>query len=119
MKHADREHQRVYLTFYLRIFDDEKFIGFLIDISKEGMMVMSEFPLETEKVYSIRMKIPSSFEWKGKNEPDRFINFSAKCEWTKHDDVEKEFYLSGFTFINLDDSENELIHAIIKEYKIK
>jgi hypothetical protein len=58
MKHAPREHQRVYLTFYLRIFEGDKFIGFLIDISKDGLMVMSETPLEENREYNLRMKLP-------------------------------------------------------------
>ena len=66
MKHAPREHQRVYLTFYLRIFEEDKFIGFLIDISKDGLMVMSERPLEENREYNLRMKLPPHLNGKVK-----------------------------------------------------
>jgi len=119
MKHAPREHQRVYLTFYLRIFEEDKFIGFLIDISKDGLMVMSETPLEENREYNLRMKLPPTFEWKGKKVEDREIHFKGDCRWSKHDEVDKEFYTSGFAFRELSEDDNEIIHKVIREFKIR
>jgi|GEM_PF-946616 len=119
MKHAPREHQRVYLTFYLRVFEGEKFLGFLIDISREGLMFMSEMELEKDKVYGLCMKIPSSLEWKGKKDDDRFICFKAKCLYSKHDDVDKEFYTNGFEFSDLGEKENSIIRQMIEEIRLK
>jgi hypothetical protein len=119
MKHAPREHQRIYLTFYLRIFEDDNFIGYLIDISKDGLMVMSELPLESGKIYRIKMKLPSTLEWKGRSIDDRIIEFGAECRWSKHDDVDKEFYLSGFSISDLSPEDNKIIQELIKEYKIR
>ncbi len=119
MKRLPREHQRVILSFYLRVFEEKKFIGFLTDISRGGMMVMSEFPLEAEKDYNLRMNLPSSLEWKGKNDKDKEVKLSVKCEWSKHYEVDKEFYLSGFRFLDIDENDNNIIHEIINEYKIK
>lgn len=119
MKHAPREHQRVYLTFYLRIFEGDKFVGYLIDISKDGLMVMSEFPIEVKSVLNLKMKLPPTFEWKGRKVEDRVIQFKAECEWSKHDEVDKEFYLSGMAFKDLAEEDNEIIHKMIKEYKIR
>ncbi len=119
MKHAPREHQRVYLTFYLRVFEGENFIGFLIDLSSDGMMVMSEYPLEESKLYQLRMKLPSSLEWKGESSPDRVIEFSAECLWNRHDNVEKEFYISGFAFRDISTEHNDIIHKLVKEYRIR
>ncbi len=119
MKHAPREHQRVYLTFYLRIFEGDEFLGYLIDISKDGVMVMTEKPLEEKKCYSLVMKLPSTLEWKGKKDEDRVIKFRAECKWTKHDEVDKEFYLNGFSFREVSEEDNEIIHMMIKEMKIR
>ncbi len=119
MKHAPREHQRVYLTFYLRIFEGDKFIGFLIDISKEGIMVMSETPLVENMTYKLKMKLPPTFEWKGKKVEDRVVRFQADCRWSKHDEVDKEFYTSGLAFRDIPEEDNEIIHRVIKEYRIR
>ncbi len=119
MKHAPRKYQRIYLTFYLRIFEGNTFLGFIIDISKDGMMVMSEFPLEEGRNYALRMKIPSSMEWEGKRGEDRFIEFGGSCKWSRRDEeVEKEFYISGFQFSDLGEEANRIIHRMIEEYRI-
>ncbi|MCP4129481.1 MAG: PilZ domain-containing protein [bacterium] len=119
MKHSPREHQRIYLTFYLRVFEGDEFLGFMIDISASGLMTMSEFPLKEGKFYLLKMKLPSSLEWKDKKDTDRYIEFTAECKWSKHDEVEKEFYLSGFEFTELHDQENVIIHELIKEFRMR
>ncbi len=118
MKHAPRKNQRVYLTFYLRVFEEDDFIGYLIDISKEGIMIMSEFPLQVGKYYLLNMKLPTSLEWKGKGDVDRSIEFTAECKRSEHDNVDKEFYLNGFEITDIDDDANAIIHKIIEEYRI-
>jgi len=118
MKHLPRDHQRAYITFYLRVFDGDKFIGFLIDIAQGGIKVLSDFILEEDKLYMLKMKLPSTLEWKGKTSEDKFISFTAKCLWSKHDEVEKDFYISGFEFTGLLDGDNEIIHTLIKQYRI-
>lgn len=119
MKHAPREHQRIYLTFYLRVFEDDEFIGFLIDISKDGLMIMSEGPLQTNKFYKLKMKLPSTLDWKDGKDRDRVIEFIAQCRWTRHDEVDKEFYLSGFEFTELHEDDNRIIHILIEEFRLK
>ena len=118
MKHLPRDHQRAYITFYLRIFEAERFLGFVVDISKEGIKVLSEMPLDKEKNYSLKMKIPTSLEWKGRKDEDRYIDFTARCIWSKHDQVDKEFYISGFNFTRFDEEGNKIIHAMIEQYRI-
>ena len=76
-------------------------------------MVMSEFVLEEGKCYSLKMKIPSSMEWKGKNDTDRFIKFRARCKYSEHDEVDKEFYVNGFEFSELGEEENFIIRKLI------
>lgn len=119
MKHAPREHQRVYLTFYLRIFEGDNFIGYLMDISKDGLMLITEKPIEENRVLNLKMKLPPTFEWKGKKVEDRLIQFRAECRWCRHDEVDKEFYLSGLSFSDLPQEDNEIIHKMIKEYRIR
>ena len=119
MKFKERENQRVYLTFYLRIFEGQKFLGYMIDISNNGLMVMSDYQLEEGKSYNLRMKLPSSAEWENDNIEDRCILFNAECRWSKHDDVDKEFYLSGFSFPDLSAEDGEIIGRLIHDFRIK
>lgn len=120
MKHAPREHQRVYLTFYLRVFEEGKdFLGFLIDLSKDGLMIMSETPLVEDKFYQLKMKVPSSLEWKDKDDQDRYISFTAQCRWTKNDEVDKGFYLNGFEFTDLSEDSDSILRQLLEEYRIR
>jgi len=119
MKHTPRENQRVYLTFYLRIFDGDRFLGYMIDISHDGIMVMSDFILEEGKKYSLKMKLPSSAEWEGGNINDRCIDFHAECRWSKHDAIDREFYLSGFSFSNLSPEDEGIIQKLIQDFRIR
>ena len=119
MKHIPRENQRVYLTFYLRIFEGDRFLGYMIDISNDGLMVMSDAPLEENKKYSLKMKLPSSADWEGGNIKDRCIDFHAECRWSKHDAVDRDFYLNGFSFSDLSQSDEKIIEKLIQDFRIK
>ncbi len=119
MKHLPRDHQRAYITFYLRVYEENNFIGFMAEISQEGMKILSDFQLKINKFYNLKMKLPSSLEWKDKkNIDDRFINFSAECLWSNHDKVNKDFYISGFRISDFSDEDNEIIHTMIEQYRI-
>lgn len=119
MDHKPRAFQRVYLTFYLRMFVDEKFIGFLIDVSEDGIMLMSESLMQNNIEYELKLKLPSSLEWKNKISDKKFVLFKAKCVWSKPDDLDDDFYLSGYEFTDIDDTNKQIIHEIIEEYKLQ
>lgn len=118
MKHAPRQYKRIYLTFYLRIFENDSFLGFLLDISREGMMMMSEFALKENKSYTLKMKVPSSLERKEQKEAGGYIEFTATCKWTKNDDADRDFFLSGFEFTSVSEEAHAIIHRVIEEYRL-
>ncbi len=119
MKHASRTHQRIYLTFYLRVFENDNFIGYLIDVSREGIMIMSEYPLDEGREYRLRMKAPSCARCKDTLGEHEFIEFSAVCKWTKSEDASREFFLNGFEIVEITEEENQCIHYLIEEFKIR
>lgn len=116
MKRPQREYQRVYLTFYLRIFEDSEFLGFLIDISREGMMILSEKSFGVEQAHTLRMKIPSSIAGE---DAERYVQFKATCKWCRHDELDKDVFLCGFQILEITDRDNELIHKLIEEYRLR
>lgn len=116
MKHPQREYQRVYLTFYLRVFEGDDFIGFLIDISREGLMVMSEKSFGAEQPHTLRMKIPASISGE---EDDHYVQFQAMCRWCRCDELDKDVYLCGFQIQDIPENENDLIKKLIDEYRLR
>ncbi len=106
-----RKLKRRHLIYYLRVFDREsnKLIGHLIDISPQGIMIMSEEPLEVNKLFKLRMDLPVDvFE---KTE----IEFDAESRWTKKD-INPEFYDTGFAIMNLSYTDGRLIEKLIDDY---
>lgn len=115
MKHKDRENRRMYLVFYLRVFEGDTFLGFVIDISTKGLMVMSESSIAVDRDYSLKIKLPADMK---KKEPDRYAEFSAKCKWSHPDEENSNFFLSGFEIGNLSAHDSALIEQTISEYRL-
>lgn len=119
MKHTPREHERLHLTFALRVFEGERFVGFMADIAENGIMIISDAPF-TEGVSSrLRMKPPSSFSWKGTAGPNHSIEFSARCKWTQKSETDENYYISGFEYTDIRAEEKDVIHSLIQKYHMK
>ncbi len=113
MKHAERSNRRMYLTFYLRVFEKDVFLGFVVDISPAGMMLVSETPMQVGKNYALSMKLP----------PVSGINaatarFTAACLRSQPDEADNAFYLSGFKMDDLSEEAAAVIKDMIREYSL-
>ncbi len=77
--------------YYLEVFEEEtkNFVGRLIDITADGMMLESEKPIEVKKGYRLSMELPNSFVRKPK------IIFDAKSVWCRKEG-DFETYKQGF-----------------------
>ena len=117
MQNNSRGDERFYLSFYLRVFEEKKFIGFLVDISDSGFKVLSEFPHSVEKEYKIRMKLPQKI-FNGDNPNELFVNFNALCRWTVRDENDKDFHLNGFKFIDIEEDAKKRIGELIKQFRV-
>ncbi len=106
-----RQAERWYLVFYLRVFDgmSRKIFGHLIDISENGIMLMSDNPVEVNQGYRLRMRLPNQIRDKDE------IIFSATSRWCKRD-VNPDFYLIGFQIHDLEPTIKDLIAHLIKDF---
>jgi hypothetical protein len=106
-----RRLKRRYLMFYSRIFDRKtgSLIGYLSDITTEGMMIISEDELQAGIEYRLRMDLPE----------DIFgvthMDILAQCVWSRQD-VNPNFYIAGFQLLGLTDSDKFIIDQIIESY---
>ncbi len=92
-----RKGKRSNSGYYLEVFEEEtkNFVGRLINITKDGIMLESHEPIEIKKGYRLCMELPNSFVRKPK------IILDAKSIWCrKEGDFEK--YKAGFQLQNLD-----------------
>ena len=106
-----RQVDRWYLVFYLRVFDgmSRKIFGHLVDISENGIMLISDNPVEVNEDYRLRMSLPNSMS-------DSYeIILSATSRWCKPD-VNPDFYLIGFQVYDLEPKTRDLIDNLIRDF---
>jgi len=106
-----RKLQRRQLIYYLRVFDRDtgELLGHLVDITTEGVMLISEAPLQTGKVFHLKMRLPEQMS--GSKE----IAFDAVSKWSKKD-INPDFYDTGFQFVDIRAENKEFIEDLIYEF---
>jgi hypothetical protein len=77
MREERRREERHHLIHYLRIFDRDsgEEIGNLVNINKNGVMIVSGKPIEEGKFLRLRMQFPEEIGGK------RQIEFDAETRW--------------------------------------
>ncbi|MCW8890570.1 MAG: PilZ domain-containing protein [Sedimenticola sp.] len=102
---------RRHLIYYLRVWDTatNKQIGHVVDINIDGLMLISEAPIETGKEFELELR------WQNmEGDPDA-IRFRAMSRWS-HNDINKDFYDTGFQLINPTEETLDPIRDMIQQY---
>lgn len=89
-RHIERHQLPFYLTVFNRVTDQA--IGYLGNVSDDGLMLISLLPVLVGPVYELQFKVPlpaGGFQ---------FINMSASCLWCR-EDLTPGHYDSGFTLL--------------------
>ncbi|MDT8318485.1 MAG: PilZ domain-containing protein [bacterium] len=89
--------------------DNRSFKAKLADITKEGLMVISEEKVELEKVFHLEIILPEEVDGRDK------INLKAKSKWCKKD-VNPDYFATGLEVEEIDIIDEELIEYLIYEY---
>ncbi|GAB3462655.1 PilZ domain-containing protein [Azotobacter salinestris] len=86
-----RRIERHQLPYYLKVFNrvTDKPMGYIGNISREGLMLISPWPMLVLAEFDMRLKIP------GRDGLQQYIDFSATCRWTR-EDVTPGSFDSGF-----------------------
>lgn len=106
-----RKHKRVNLIYYLEIFDNttDKHLGYLVDITPEGLMMISEEQMPSGEDLHLRMILPETAYGK------KAISFNASSRWTKKD-VNPAFFASGYQFVDIGPVESKTISSLIDDF---
>jgi PilZ domain len=104
---------RRHLVFYLRVFDgmSSRVVGHLMDISENGLMILSDEPVAVNEEYRLRMHLP--WEMAGSEE----IIFGATSRWCRPDE-NPDFFLTGFRIQDIESEARQLISYLIEEFGI-
>jgi hypothetical protein len=106
-----RKLKRRHVIFYSRVFDRKSgaLLGHLMDITVEGLMLISDYPLETGITYHLRMDLPEDVMAKA------YLTFDALCLWCRPD-INPAFYNAGFKVLDMQQDDVDLIENMIDEY---
>ncbi|MEW5725651.1 MAG: PilZ domain-containing protein [Thermodesulfobacteriota bacterium] len=108
-----RRLKRRQLVYYLKVNDrlSGQTVGRLVDITTEGVMLISSYPIETNRVYQMVMTLPQEMEGA------REIAFDAKSHWCRKD-VNPDFYVAGFQFVTVSPEDVLTITDLIRQYEL-
>ena len=101
--------RRRHLIFYLEVFDDTSgtLLGHLVDITTKGIKLVSKEPIAVGKSFTMRMRLPEDrFE-------GRTLCFQGTSRWSSND-VNPDFYDTGFQTEGLDRDTVDTIHDLIE-----
>ena len=106
----ERRQKRWQLVSYLRVHDadSQELIGHLVDISTDGIMLISEQPIPVESQFNFVMEVPSG------KQGSITLAFKARSLWTKQD-LNPHFHNSGFCLVNSDDTITTAINQLVGE----
>lgn len=99
--------ERHQLPSFLKVFNrfTDKPVGFLGNLSTDGLMLISPLPMLIGAEFDLRVKVP------GGDGQVQFIDFSACCLWC-HEDLTPHHYDSGFSLLRAGAEFAELEQAL-------
>ena len=105
---TDRRIERHQLTCFLQVFNriTDKPIGFLGNVSQDGLMLISQLPMMVGVDFELRLKLP---EADGSFRP---IDITASCLWSR-EDINPQYYDSGFSVLEASEDYKQLISALL------
>ncbi|MCJ7624575.1 MAG: PilZ domain-containing protein [Anaerolineaceae bacterium] len=106
-----RKLKRRHLIYYLRIFDNSsgELLGHLVDVTSEGLMMISENSIENGKDFELRMVLP--LEILSREE----LLFHATSIWCKKD-VNPDFFATGFQISDIPMEDIAVIERLIRKH---
>jgi hypothetical protein len=109
-----RKTKRRYLLYYMRVFDtaSHEQIGNLVDITPQGMMVISEHPLPVGNTYQLRLELTHEVSEKP------HMEFEARSVWCRPD-VDPAYFNTGFNIPKLSTKDVQIINKINANFSFR
>lgn len=110
-KNDQRKQKRKNLIFYLKIHDEKtgNIIGHMANITTQGIMIVSENPLDIGSVLTLKMELPETYHLK------KEIMFVAEVHWCQKD-VNPHYYAIGLKFNHIAKDQLDIIAELIPKY---
>jgi hypothetical protein len=107
-----RKLKRRHLIYYLRVMDSRtgRLLGHLVDVTTEGIMLMSQQPIPTGELFKLRMVLPAEAP-----EQTVTIDLEAKSLWSRKD-VNPDFFDTGFQIVTASPPQLAAIATLIDDH---
>jgi len=104
-----RRHKRVQLSCLLDVYDvrSKKLLGQVLDITVEGFQLMSQFPIEADFEFTVKLQLPEVISGSSS------IEFPVKKVWGLE---EMNLFYSGFHIEKTLPYQVEIIRTLIEKY---
>ena len=111
---TDRRIERHQLSYFLRVFNSvtDKPIGFLGNVSADGLMLVSQLPMMIGADFGLRLKIPAS------DGGMQVIDLQACCLWC-HEDATPHHYDAGFSLQRAPPEYGQLVQALKRYFSFQ
>ena len=99
-----RKERRRHLYYYSRVFDEQthEMAGRLVDITKSGLMLISEKPAQKDTVYKFKVVLPEPIDGQ------RALEIVAKSKWSRQTSYQ-DLYDNGF---QITDISNQAVNTL-------
>ncbi|SRR5258708_6168625 len=106
-----RKTKRRHLLYYGRVYDEtaQEFLGYLVDITENGFMLLSEKPFPVDVTRRFKVEITEDVD------PHPYINFSAKSLWCEAD-IDPNHWDTGFEILEIKPADRQIIQKIVEYY---
>lgn len=110
MSDETRSLKRRHLIYYLEVYDDDtgNLLGHLVDITTEGLKLVSKERIEKNRVFKMRMTLPEGYF------EEKELHFQAKSLWSSND-VNPDFYDTGFTVPDVEARTRDIIIDLVNQ----
>ena len=105
-----RSLKRRHLVYYLEVYDDDanELLGHLVDLTTNGLKLVSKQRIPTNQTYRLRMMLPEGYF------SQKDLYFAAQSLWSSND-INPDFYDTGFAAPKLDPAAQEIIRDLVSQ----
>jgi hypothetical protein len=106
-----RKFKRRNLVYNLEVFDTDtgEPIGRMVDITPEGLMLISHRSIKVDIVLHCELELPSEILG------SKRVSFSAQTRWCRHD-INPELFDTGMQFLDIASTDIESVIGLIVDY---
>jgi hypothetical protein len=109
-----RRSKRRHLVYYLKVYEmpAEELLGYMLNISPAGIMLLSDKGMKLQKEYSLKMLLPQVISGKDA------IEFRGVCVWSQTD-LYLDFYANGFQITEITEENTRIIETLIQHFSLE